>query len=185
MWLTKNEKKVLKLLVDNAKLSDTSIAKELNISSQAVGKIRKKLEQEVIKKYTIELECPKLNINLCSLVKIRIETSDKELKEKIIEDIFACPNVIELFSLLGSNNEYIVIAGFTDLNDFENLMKETEDKKYENYKCIKTLTMYQIPCSKVLKNSKAKLYNKYIENLGNKHNKLKFNNQSNNNSCKF
>ncbi len=31
MWLTKNEKKVLKLLIDNAKLSDTSIANKLNI----------------------------------------------------------------------------------------------------------------------------------------------------------
>jgi len=64
MWLTKNEKKVLILLIDNAKLSDTSIANQLNISSQAIGKIRRKLEEEIIEKYTIELNLKKLGLNL-------------------------------------------------------------------------------------------------------------------------
>ena len=53
MQLTRNEKRVLKLLVDNAKLSDISMANKLNISGQAVGKIRHYLEQNIIKKYTL------------------------------------------------------------------------------------------------------------------------------------
>jgi len=64
MWLTKNEKKVLKLLLDNAKLSDTYIAKKLNISSQAIGRIRKKLEEEIINGYILDLDYSKININM-------------------------------------------------------------------------------------------------------------------------
>ena len=64
MWLTKNEKKVLKLLIGNAKLSDTSIANQLNISSQAVGQIRKKLEEEIIEGYTVNINPSKLGINV-------------------------------------------------------------------------------------------------------------------------
>ena len=40
MWLTKHEKEVLKLLLEDGKLSDTSIAERLNISTQAIGRIR-------------------------------------------------------------------------------------------------------------------------------------------------
>ena len=43
MWLTKHEKEVLKLLLDDGKISDTSMAEKLNISTQAVGRIRKRL----------------------------------------------------------------------------------------------------------------------------------------------
>ncbi len=64
MWLTKNEKSVLKLLIDNSKLTDTAIAQELNISSQAVGRIRKELEDELIKDYTIELDAKKIGIEI-------------------------------------------------------------------------------------------------------------------------
>jgi len=46
MWLTKNEKEVLKLLLSNGKLSDTSIAEKLDISTQATGRIRKRLEEK-------------------------------------------------------------------------------------------------------------------------------------------
>jgi DNA-binding Lrp family transcriptional regulator len=55
MKLTKNEKTVLKLLLDNAKISDSAIAAKLKISSQAVGKIRRKLEKTVIDSYTVNL----------------------------------------------------------------------------------------------------------------------------------
>jgi hypothetical protein len=36
MWLTNNEKKALKLLLENSRLSDTTIATKLNITSQAL-----------------------------------------------------------------------------------------------------------------------------------------------------
>jgi DNA-binding Lrp family transcriptional regulator len=40
-----NERKMIKLLLDNGRITGREISKELNISPQACGKMRKKLEE--------------------------------------------------------------------------------------------------------------------------------------------
>ena len=172
MWLTKNEKKVLKLLVDNAKLSDTSIAHKLNISSQSIGKIRKKLEEEIIKKYTVELEHSKIGIGLCVITKIHIE-GDMEIKEKVIKKLTEIPNTVALFELFGGEYSYIIVSSFKDIVDFKNFM-EKEEKSQKIFQYIKINEIYEIPCRNVLKFSKADLFHKYIEESGTKHNHLNF-----------
>ena len=79
MELTKNEKKVLKLLIDNSRISDSDMATKLGISSQAVGKIRRKLESTVIDSYTINLNYPKMGITIfaVAIAKINREGLDK------------------------------------------------------------------------------------------------------------
>ena len=44
--LTKNEKQTLKMLLDNGRISDVEMASKLKITTQAVGKIRKGLEEK-------------------------------------------------------------------------------------------------------------------------------------------
>lgn len=44
MNLTRNERNVLKYVVENAKTTDSEIAEKLHITLQAIGRIRKKLE---------------------------------------------------------------------------------------------------------------------------------------------
>ena len=57
MKFTKNEKKVLRLLLKDGRTLNTKIAERLTISKQAVGKIRKKLEnQGVINSYSVKLD---------------------------------------------------------------------------------------------------------------------------------
>ena len=63
MMLSNNEKKVLKLLLKNPKISDSTMALKLKISSRAVGKIRRKLEKTVIDSYTLNLNYSKLGIH--------------------------------------------------------------------------------------------------------------------------
>ncbi len=63
--LTKNEKKTLKLLLENGRASDTDIADQLRITKQAVGKIRHKLEESsIIKRYSAELDFTKLGVGV-------------------------------------------------------------------------------------------------------------------------
>ena len=172
MWLTKNEKRVLNLLIDNAKLSDTFIASKLNISSQAIGKIRRKLESEIIKKYTVELEHFKLGIGVCVITKIHIE-GDREIKEKVIKNLVEISHTVALFELFGAEYPYIVVSSFKDVAEFKNFM-EKEEKSQEIFQYIKIDEIYEIPCRNVLKFSKTDLFHKYIEDLGTKHNNLKF-----------
>lgn len=164
MWLTKNEKKVLKLLIDNAKLSDTSIANRLNISSQAVGRIRKKLEEEVIKNYTLELDLSKLGLNSLSLIEVKCPPKDgKESQEKSIN----CPNVVNVIKLMKGTHTYKVIRICSDL-------EECEKCNFGNYSSVTISDAQTLPVSNMIKNNFKPLLHKAIDNLGTKTTKIKF-----------
>jgi DNA-binding Lrp family transcriptional regulator len=109
MWLTKNEKAVLKLLIEDAKLSDISIANTLNISSQAIGRIRKRLEKDVIKGYTVNLNSKSLGINIIALLKVSFNTSNENIGvEKLELRLKSFPEVIMILKTLSGVYDYII-----------------------------------------------------------------------------
>ncbi|HLD55715.1 MAG TPA: Lrp/AsnC family transcriptional regulator [Candidatus Nanoarchaeia archaeon] len=168
MWLTRNEKKVLKLLLNNAKISDTSIASKLKISSQAVGRIRKKLEEEVIKEYTINLDVSKLGINIFVMCKAKLTSNGKELGKPILEERIAKnPNIITFYELIGEEFSYILVAGFKDMQDLKKFFhSEKTQKEIHDYIICKEITPMSTQC--ILKNSINDLCNNTIDHLGTK-----------------
>ncbi len=176
MWLTKNEKKVLKLLVNNSKLSDTSIANKLNISSQAIGKIRRKLEENVIKKYTLELDLEKLGLNLFIIGKTSIKNNEEIKMEDVEKRLKEVKHNIGLFKLFHGENEYIFISLYKDFDDLKNFI-DNEFKTQKVAKFIKINEMYEIPVGNVLKYSCSSVFTDAIDKLGTKHNNTLFKNQ--------
>ncbi len=158
MWLTKNEKKVLKLLIDNAKLSDTSIANKLNISSQAIGRIRKKLEEEIIDGYTIELDLKKLGLNSLSLIDSHYK---KESEEEIEKKLPSCPKIINVFKLMNGTNRYKTIR--LNFN-----LEECESCNLDTCKLLEISEIQTIPISNMVKNNIKPLLHKAIDELGTK-----------------
>ena len=74
MRLTKNDRFVLKCLIENGRVSDAEIARKLKITLQGVGKIRKKLENSgIIKGYSTTVDYQKLGINVFAVVTIKPE----------------------------------------------------------------------------------------------------------------
>lgn len=173
MWLTKNEKKVLKLLIDNAKLSDTSIAKKLNISSQAIGRIRKKLEEEIIKGYTLDLDLSKLGINSFFICKVKLTSEGKDLGKKEIErKLLENKNIITLFNLIGDDSSYILIGGFKDIDELDSFFSGREMEKL--HILINCTELKPLNYKNILKNNFKDLCNKAIDELGTKYTKIKF-----------
>lgn len=175
MWFTKNEKKVLKLLVDNAKLSDTSIANKLNISSQAIGRIRKKLEEEIIKSYTLDLDCSKLGLTLCVIGKFHINKEGIEYgKEKIMKKIIETNELVCFYDLLEGHQLYSWVSLFKDLNALKDFL-ETEEKKEDIFNFIVVDEMVQLPIRNILKYSRNSAFHKAIDELGTKSSRIGFN----------
>jgi Lrp/AsnC family transcriptional regulator, leucine-responsive regulatory protein len=166
MWLTKNEKAILKLLLDNGKLSDTDMAKDLGISSQVVGRIRKKLEEDIITKYSIELDKKALGVNIFARIKLKFENltakDTEEVEQKMKED----PNVMFIFKTLSGEGEYILTAGFQDMNELRII---TENYKKSSKKNYTILEMNLLPSESLLKSSCSDLCNKMIDLCGTKH----------------
>jgi len=168
MWLTKNEKGVLKLLVANAKLSDTSISKELNISSQAVGRIRERLEEDIIQKYTVNLDSKMLGINIISIIKVNCNNSKDKTIEEIQNEIKKLPEVMFFLKTINGEGEHISIAGFKSMEELEKFINEKKKiKHFNDYYSIKEVIALPLNC--VLKNSNVDLYNKMIDLCGTKH----------------
>lgn len=155
--LTKNEKFVLKELLDNGRVSDTSIAKKLKISTQAVRKIRKKFENnKIIKKYSAIIDYGKIGIKAFAIVQLKI--IEKDIKTKM--DLFESPNIIGSFKLPETNVTNIFIAGFSSLEELDNYFAKIK-KKYSGLIEIQKINVFSN--IGLMKNSPAELLKKKIE----------------------
>lgn len=129
MWFTKNEKKVLKLLLENSRLSDKIMSQKLGITSQAVGRIRKHLEKTIIKKYSIELDLKKLGINLFETRKFKIIPNETYPNiNKFEEEITKIPHCYFLARTTEGINTYLACLAFANMDEFQELIREQKNK---------------------------------------------------------
>lgn len=156
--LTKNEKKTLKLLIKDAQITDSSIALKLKISSQAVGKIRKKLESGIIESYQLKLKYSYLGINLFAISHCRLTNEGLNLGELEIEEIIKKnPNIIEIYRLPNSNITHILILGFSDINEFDNFFHLKKNQE-SIHKYLETITIFNFSNHSIIKNDPTNLY---------------------------
>jgi len=120
--LTRNEKKVLKLLIADGRKPDADIARTLNITSQAVGKIRKKLEtEEIIEGYSTRVDYAKLGIKVFAVVLFKY-IPDVWKKIKSDEDVnqrVKGPHIINFYRVPEGDVTHIVTYGFRSLDELD------------------------------------------------------------------
>ena len=117
--LTKNEKKVLKKIIEQAKIPDLEIAKKIGLSQQGIFKIRHKLERVgVIKGYTPIIDFKKIGIEALVVVGIRLTSYiwDKYSEEQISERIQKIPQVIVAYRIPESNISHLLVMGFRNID---------------------------------------------------------------------
>lgn len=167
MRFTKHEKRILILLVNNAELSDTSIANQLNISSQAVGQIRKKLEKEVIKKYTVELDLKKLGINLVVNGKVQINAKCDRSKLEIEKQMIKEPHNIKISKLTVGEDIYTFCSLFKNIHELNRfkIKANREECKFCSG-CIKILEMTTLPMENMLKYNLSTIFKDCIDKAG-------------------
>ena len=168
IWLNNNEKKVLNILLDNSRLSDSEIARLIGISSQAVGFILKKLKQEkIIKEFTINLNGPILGINHAVILNFSLSPSVRKMDIGRAE-IFLKeePHLISLFRILeGGKNRYIACSKFKDVQDFWSFI----DNKFNQYFILNEA--HHIPSESILKLDLRPFYKHIVNNHFSKKNK--------------
>ena len=166
MWLTKHEKEVLKLLLEDGKLSDTSMAEKLNISTQAIGRIRKRLEEDVIKKYSVELDSKMLGVNVISISKVNFNNSTPKDIELLEKTMIKEPRNINVLKIMSGEGDYIIVSGFKDIEELNNTIENYKKHITQHYNITETLVL---PLSHVLKSSDKDLNNRLIDSCGVKH----------------
>ena len=118
-----NDDDLIKILMRNARISYSELARTLGVSDTAIKKRLKKLEKEgVIRKYTVDVDYYKLGYEVVSL--IGIDTTP-EAYLKILEKLENSDNVINLYSVTG---DHMILAKcvFKTTTEFYSFIKTLE-----------------------------------------------------------
>ncbi len=102
------DRQILNILSRNARTKLTSIARDVRLSVDSTKKRLQKLEKNIIKRYTIQVDDTKLGLNLGVHVYIKLKDVAKDVYEQFISQMMKNPRVIDLMAMLGDYDLYIV-----------------------------------------------------------------------------
>lgn len=172
MKLTKNEKKALRLLLENAKMTDTEIGEKLRITKQAAGKIRRKLEsQKIVKGYRAKLDYEKLGIRTfaAATIKLSVEGIKRHNYKSIEESLVRCPQIIHAYKLSEGFSTYFVLYGFRNLNELDQYFKSNYCSicgEENSSCCIEAHGVRIFSIRNMIKNNSDELLHKMISEFG-------------------
>jgi DNA-binding Lrp family transcriptional regulator len=143
--ITKNERKVLSILTGNSRTTDSEISSKIKISPQGVRKIRKKLENGLIKEYRTIIDYEKIGINVFAIIQLKI----------LNNDILNNKNIIGAFEINEANITHIFIMGFVSL-------EELDDYKLKTSKDAEIQKINVVSKKGFLKHSPVELFKKQL-----------------------
>jgi DNA-binding Lrp family transcriptional regulator len=163
---TKNEKRTLKLLIENGRTSDADIARLLGITPQAVGKIRKKLETEgVIKGYTTSIDYEKIGIKIMAIALFKFTTEARKtiLTEEDINQRVKGPHIINFYRVPEGDVTHIVTYGFRSLEELDHYFHILQTERGHISEIIK---LFIFSSASLRKKSDKELLIKVIDEMG-------------------
>lgn len=159
--LTVNEKIVLKMLLQNGRISDVDVANKLRVSSQAVSKIKRKLRsRKIIEGNTIHLDYGALGINTFALVLFEISPFDIK---KCLEDDNVLKNSIGFYKVFKNDISHIGLFGFNNLEELDKYFDFLHSKYFD---FIRVKHVYTFPTKNFFKHSHKELFSQIIKEFG-------------------
>jgi len=161
--LTENDKAVLKKILDSKRIPDSDIAKTMNLSPQAVFKIRNKLEDYgIIKGYMPIVDFKKIGINVMTLLIIRLTPkvwrtfTDDQISERMAQT----PYVIDAYRVADEQASHILILGFRDTTQKEEYIAKIQTNFAEE---IQIKSVYNFSVDKIISHSPLGLLHEIID----------------------
>ena len=161
--LTENDRVVLKKILDSKKIPDSDIAKIMNLSPQAVFKIRSKLEScGIIKGYMPIIDFKKIGINVMIILIVRLTSkvwknfSDDQISERI----FKTPNIIEAYRVADEQASHVLIIGFRDTDQKEKYITQIQTKFSEE---IQIKEIYTFSVDKIISQNPLGLLHEIVD----------------------
>lgn len=161
--LTENDRKVLREILDSKKVPDSDIAKTMNLSPQAIFKIRSKLEQSgIIKGYIPIIDYKKIGINLISVFILQLTSNvwGKFTDDQISEKLLDIPYIISAYRVSDEQASHILTLGFRDTKQKEQYFTEIQTKYSED---ISIKGVYTFSVDKVLCHNSMGLLREIID----------------------
>jgi DNA-binding Lrp family transcriptional regulator len=157
--LTRNDRTVLRKIIEQAKIPDSEIAKKMGLSQQAVFKIRHKLESlGIIKGYAPIIDLKKAGIRTLVVLGIKFTQYvwEKYTDEQISERIRKIPQVILSYRIPESSISHILVMGFENMEQKDRYLMKLQTKFSKE---IKIVHVYPFSVDRIIKRSDIGLLN--------------------------
>lgn len=118
------DRKILRLLQQNARISNAELAEEVNLSPTPCLRRLRKLEREGwIKHYGTVLDEKKLGFQIAAMVFVKLDKNTKDNGDMFERAMLALPEVTECCVVTGPH-DYVLRVICKNLDEYERLLKE-------------------------------------------------------------
>lgn len=119
--LDRKDLAILAELTANARASHTELANKVGLSSTALARRQKALEDDgYIQAYQAALDLTQFGLTTTVLVRIALESQSDEALKAFEAEVVKCPSVVRCF-LMSGTDDYILIVLARDIQDFERI----------------------------------------------------------------
>lgn len=142
MELDNYDKKILRLLQQDNKISQRTLADSVNLSASAVNRRIASLEERGIIKENISIINPlKIGRSITIIVEVKIENERLDLLEEDKKRFVDCPQVQQVYYVTG-DFDFLLVLNVRDMEEYEQLSRELFFKP-NNIKGFKTIIVMQ------------------------------------------
>jgi DNA-binding Lrp family transcriptional regulator len=119
--LDRKDLAILAELTTNARASHTKLASKIGLSSTALARRQKALEDDgYIAAYRAALDLGQFGLTTTVLVRIALESQSDEALKAFEAEVVKCPSVVRCF-LMSGTDDYILLVMARDIQDFERI----------------------------------------------------------------
>ena len=129
--LDKMDLKILKILQENAKITNLQLSAEIGLSPAPTLERVKKLEaSKLIRGYYTQLDHEALGIGISAIIQITLTRQVENAISNFKKEINKIPEILECYQVTG-NADYVLIVMLKDIRDFEALISQKLSKMEE------------------------------------------------------
>lgn len=148
--LDKIDLKILKILQENAKITNLQLSGEIGLSPAPTLERVKKLETaKLIKGYYTQVNEEALGIGIKAIIQITLTRQLENAISNFKKEINKIPEIMECYQVTG-NSDYILIALLKDIRDFETLISQRLSKVEEIGQMQTMVILSKVKDSKLL-----------------------------------
>ncbi len=148
--LDKIDLKILKILQENAKITNLQLSGEIGLSPAPTLERVKKLETaKLIKGYYTQVNEEALGIGIKAIIQITLTRQLENAISNFKKEINKIPEIMECYQVTG-NADYVLIAFLKDIRDFETLISQRLSKVEEIGQMQTMVILSKVKDSKLL-----------------------------------
>ena len=148
--LDKIDLKILRILQENAKITNLQLSGEIGLSPAPTLERVKKLETaKLIQGYYTQVNEEALGIGIKAVIQITLARQLENAISNFKKEINKIPEIMECYQVTG-NADYILIVLLKDIRDFENLISQRLSKVEEIGQMQTMVILSKVKDSKLL-----------------------------------